>query len=66
MVRKRHTCCEGLKRQPQSLFSGKKFSENTVKIILKKSKTKGRVTLFIFFKEFFYKFLLLIELINSI
>ena len=25
-----------------SLFSGKKFSENAVKIILKKSKTKSR------------------------
>ena len=31
-----------------SLFSGKKFSENAVKIILKKSKTKSRVILIFF------------------
>ena len=32
-----------------SLFSSKKFSENAVKIILKKSKTKSRVILIFFF-----------------
>ena len=31
-----------------SLFSGKKFSENAVKIILKKSKMKSRVILIFF------------------
>ena len=31
-----------------SLFSGKKFSENAVKIVLKKSKTKSRVILIFF------------------
>ena len=38
-----------MKSQPQSLFSSKKFSENAVKIILKKSKTKSRVILIFFF-----------------
>ena len=42
-----------------SLFSSKKFSENTVKIILKKSKTKSRVILIFLGGKFFYKFLLL-------
>ena len=42
-----------------SLFSGKKFSENAVKIILKKSKTKSRVILIFLGGKFFYKFLLL-------
>ena len=37
-----------MKSQPQSLFSSKKFSENAVKIILKKSKTKSRVILIFF------------------
>ena len=36
-----------------SLFSGKKFSENAVKIILKKSKTKSRVILIFFGGEIF-------------
>ena len=38
-----------MKSEPQSLFSGKKFSENAVKIILKKLKTKNRVILIFFF-----------------
>ena len=38
-----------MKSQPQSLFSSKKFSENAVKIILKKLKTKSRVILSFFF-----------------
>ena len=53
-----------MKSQPQSLFSGKKFSENAVKIILKKSKTKSRV-IFIFFREIFLE-VSAAGLINSI
>ena len=37
-----------MKSQPQCLFSNKKFSENSVKIILKKSKTKNRVIMIFF------------------
>ena len=48
-----------MKSQPQSLFSSKKFSENSVKIILKKSKTKNRVIMIFFLggrKNFFRSF----------
>ena len=39
-----------------TLFSGKKFSENVVKIILKKSKTKSRVILNFWGVNFFRSF----------
>ena len=54
-----------MKSQPQSLFSGKKFSENAGKIILKESKTKSRVILISFFGKFFLE-VSAAELINSI
>ena len=47
---------KGIGVQPQSLFSGKKFSENTVKIIPKKSKMKSRVVLIFFSGIFFINF----------
>ena len=56
-----------VKSQPQSLFSGKKFLGNGVKIILKKLKTKSTVILIFFGGE--GKFFLEVsaaELINSI
>ena len=57
-----------VKSQPQSLFSGKKFLGNGVKIILKKLKTKSTVIL-IFLGGGEGKFFLEVsaaELINSI
>ena len=54
-----------MKSQPQSLFPGKKFSENAVKIILKKSNTKIRVILIFFGGEIFLE-VSAAELINSI
>ena len=53
-----------MKSELQSLFSGKTFLENAVKIILKKSKTKSRVIL-IFFREIFLV-VSAAELINSL
>ena len=68
VVRKRRRCCESnytfVKSQPQSLFSGKKFSENGVKIILKKFKTKSRVILIFLGRSFLE--VSAAELINSI
>ena len=54
-----------VKSQPQSLFSGKKFLGNGVKIILKKLKTKSRVILIFWGGNFFLE-VSAAELINSI
>ena len=53
-----------MKSELLSLFSGKTFLENAVKIILKKSETKSRVIL-IFFREIFLV-VSAAELINSL